>query len=261
MPWLGAAALALLWLSGPASADWRLPTEGPLATDRPGNGNAATTVTRGHLNIESSALYAHPTSMDEHLLSFPVLLRLGVLERLELRAGSGLVGYAHVAGTDDAFATDTSVGLKVSALRMRGARPDLAFSADVFLPSGGGPFTSGAAVPELRALAAWALPADLGLLINLGADVPEDTGGQRYARALYVVNASYSPPVMEGRLTGFAEVFARHGLGDGREQIVQLDWGASWLLGDDLQLDFFFQHGLTSDAPDLQLSVGFSARI
>lgn len=263
---LGRARCSFLraWLCGIVLARASSAAEGdppPLVTDRPGNGNAARTVPSSRLQIETSSNYAYEGggARDIHLLSLPTVLRYGLLRPLELRAGTSIVGIelTDATGADTVVPTDTLVGTKLQLLDNAGAVPDLALGADVFVPTGDGLFTGDTVGVEARGLSAWSLPAGFGLLLNAGADVPEDAGG-RYARFLYVVNASYSPAGLDGRLTVFVESFGTVAPSEGRDSVVQLDWGAALLVAPLWQIDAFLQHGLSDAATDLQAALGVS---
>ncbi|MBO6934374.1 MAG: transporter [Deltaproteobacteria bacterium] len=236
----------------------------PIATDRPGNGNAATTVPQWALQIETSANYALeriPMAGDQHLLAFPTLLRFGLLDIFEIRLGSELLGIdGHPPmGQKTAHPTDTWVGLKIQLAANDGAVPAVAIMTDLFLPSGRAPFTNDAVVPDIRGALSWSLPKGFGLLLNAGIDIPDDGVG-RFARALYVVNLGYAFPFLERRLSVFVESFGLIPLGTDRDAVIQFDWGAAFRITRDMQIDFFAQHGLTEAATDFQIALGFSAR-
>ena len=235
----------------------------PIATDRPGNGNAATTVPQWAFQVEGSANYAlerGPMGGDMHQLTFPTLIRFGLLPIFELRVGSSLLGIDGnpPTGQKTAHPTDTSVGLKVQVLANDGAVPAFSLMTDVFLPSGRAPFTNDAVVPDMRAALAWSLPAGFGLLLNAGIDVPDDGVG-RFARAITVVNVGYAFPFAQRRLSVFVEYYGLLPLAD-RDAIIQVDWGAAFRITRDTQVDFYAQHGLTDAATDFQIALGFSAR-
>lgn len=258
----GLATLVAVLLAGPAAhASDPLP---PIATDRPGNGNAASTVPRGHVQIEASVNYARTAAgaSDAQFIAFPTLVRYGLLDFAELRLGSSLVGIDATSGSneDPAF-TDTIAGVKLHALDGRGARPDVAVMCDVSLATGGGSFTNDTTVPDARVAAAWSLPANFGLLLNGGINLPR-AGGDRFAQLLYVVNLGYAPAaLLGGKLAVFAELFGQQPFDSAYAKVVQLDWGAAYALSRSLQLDFFAQHGLSDAATDVQLSVGVSTRL
>ncbi len=246
-----------------------------LVTDRPGNGNAAAVVPPARLQFELGTLYAlqrdqqvcqgdptfpgNCTTTDVHQVAFPVALRFGVFEWLELRGITGVMGIETQAGETQVEPTDTAGGLKLGILTLDGWVPDLALMADVFFATGRGAFTGGATVPDMRAAVAWVLPARFGLFGNLGADVPEDAAG-RYGRFLWVFQVNYAIPLDDQLLVLFAEGYGRASFSE-RDEFTQVDFGLAWVLNPDLQVDFFTQHGLFGETPDLQLSLGVSIRV
>ena len=262
-PWT--APTTALAQPGPQSRAEAPAGDAPIETDRPGNGNAATTVPQWRFQIETSAGYALDRNdvADQHQLSFPTVFRLGLLPMLELRLGTAIVGIDAdpPPDADTVHPTDTSVGAKVQALANEGAVPNLAFMVDVALPSGRGPFTADAVVPDMRAALSWGLPRGFGVLLNAGAQVPDDAATGRYANLLYVANLSYAPPVWGGRLALFVESFGLIPVESDLAAVVQVDWGAALRFGQNLQLDVFGQNGLTDAAVDFQIALGFSARI
>jgi len=232
----------------------------PISTDRPGNGNAATTVPWRRLQLELGGLYAW-TDADSPVsqVIFPLGIRYGLLPQLELRLLSGIIGIQSVDGDTAVDATDTALGVKVGLTEQSGFRPDLAVMADVYLPTGSGAFGAEVVVPELRAAASWGLPAGFGAFANVGFDVPDD-GIDRYARLLYLGQINYTLPAGADRVGIFGELFGRTSFDD-RPDFLLLDVGVAWQLSPDLQLDVFSQHRLAGSAPDFQLSLGISVRL
>lgn len=234
----------------------------PIATDRPGNANAPTTVPAGRLQIETSVVYARDTSApaDTYSLNLPTALRYGLPGRTELRLGTGIVGIESTGGASDTEATDTWVGFKVQLLDNDRSVPNLGFVADVYLPTGDGAFTGDAVVPDVRLAASWSLPRSFGILVNAGADAPEDDHG-RFGRFVYVVNATYAPRFADGRLSLFVEAYGRIAPSAGRDDVRQVDLGFSYLLSDDWQIDAFVQRANTEATPEWQLAFGLSTRL
>lgn len=253
---VGLALLGPLLHSGHAKA---FRTE-RVAADRPGNGVAATTVGARDLQFESGLNYALDGSAADrqHTLSVPTVMRIGLRHALEARVGSSVVGVAWGAERE-LEVTDTLLGMKLQMAAQRGALPDLALNLDVTLPSGRGLFGSDATAAELRLAAAWSPGLGLAILLNGGFDTPQDERG-RYLRPVYILNVAYALPVLDGRVSVFAEYFGRDGEPGDRASWHQLDAGIAYALTDDLQLDSFFQQGLNSAATDLQLSFGLSLR-
>lgn len=270
-------ALALLALTATtASAE----VDPPIATDRPGNGNAATVVPHLRFQAETSWSFAEIDDDFLSLMSWPTLFRFGLVDVAEIRLGTAVVGTAFVGSPAPPgspprgeSSTDTLVGAKVQLLANEGFRPDLAVMLDVFLPTGEGAFTQDVVVPELRVASAWSLPAGFGLLLNAGVDLPQGqrpiideqgvtTEDQRFGQLIYVANLGYAFPFLEQRLSVFVESFGRvvfdRELGS---NIHQFDTGAAFRITDDVQVDSFLQVGLNDAAPNYQLSIGVSFRI
>ena len=160
-------------------------------------------------------------------------------------------------GGTEVGAVDTAVGSKYYITEQRGAIPQLGAVVDVTLPTGDDLFTSDAVIPDARVAAIWALPAKLSVLANAGVVVPDDAAG-RYAQLLYLASLGYS---ITDRFFVFGESFGLVDTSGDRDHIIQLDWGATYLLADDYQLDVFGQHGISDAAPTFQLALGFSARL
>ena len=58
----------------------------------------------------------------------------------------------------------------------------------------------------------------------------------------------------------FVETFGLVPLGVDEDVVIQVDWGATYVIRRVYQVDLFVQHGLTDGATDLQVALGFSAR-
>ena len=257
MSWVSMSWVLVLWavVSWPASVA-AMPKE-PLVTDRPGNGNAASSVPPHQLFIEGSLNFLTDRQIDAQQLSAPTLLRFGVLPWVELRAGTGILG-VHWSDGASVHSTDTLLGTKFSLPNLEVL--DVALSMDALMPTGDGPFDGGVVSGEARLLLAKALPAGFGLLVNAGADLPPAEDSGRQFRPLHVVNLNHSLPSGSLPLSVFVESFGRHPL-DGAQHIWQLDVGLAYLASPDFQLDVFSQHGLTDAAPDLQVALGASVRL
>jgi len=264
---MGEAMLALALLAALAAAD-----DPPIATDRPGNGNAATVVPDLRFQVETSGNLLVDDGGDQ--VGFPTILRFGLGDFVELRAGTGIITLNlegdELRGTDDVEATDTLLGMKLQLAENSGLLPDVAVMLDLFLPTSPG---TDEVVPEFRTAAAWSLPANFGLLMNLGFDVPTgvrptpliDEGpraGERVVNILWVANLGYTVPAIGERLSLFVEGFGRISTDSELSQTIsQFDAGMAFLITDDVQLDSFVQIGLDAASPDFQYALGVSFRI
>lgn len=214
------------------------------------------------MNVETGVNYAllQDDGPDVHQLTTPVALRLGLIDPLEVRALASLFGLEAASGQTDVQAVDFALGLKVQLLEADALVPELAVMTDVFLPTGGGSFTSDGVVPEFRVAAAWALPAGFGFFTNLGVDVPDDADG-RFGRLIHLAQLNWATALGRSQTVAFfVESYGRTAFEAGRE-FFQIDAGLLLLLTPNLQLDAFTQHRISGSAPDFQASVGFSARL
>ncbi|QQR88867.1 MAG: transporter [Myxococcales bacterium] len=232
-----------------------------LVTDRPGNGNAARVVDSKRVQVETSALYAleQGAATDVHRMSFPTWLRWGVLDGAELRLASSLVGW-QMKPRKDVLTPDRWLGSKLQLLRASSSPCDLAFVFDVELPTGTGSVGNNLVLPEFRLLSSWSLRSGFALLLNLGADLPE-LGSRRVLRMIHVINLSYALPWWNQAVSVFVEYYGRLPLSFNDSAIAQIDAGLTWRITSDVQVDFYTQHALSNASPDVQLSLGFSARM
>ena len=251
------ALSVLLAATAPAAA------RQPLVTDRPGNGNAATTVGKETLQVESSVNYLrdHHHDLTTQGLSFPTTLRLGINHWLEFRVGGDLARVEDVTAQGTrAGVTDLSLGFKAEVVDASGLRPQLALLAHWTLPTGRSSLSSGAVEPLFLLLAAWQLPQDFGLLLNIGLDAPPGQSSGTVTRFNYLGLISYMLPFWRGHVGVFAEAFGRVALRNEEISQYQIDAGLILLLTPDFQLDMFTQHGLTQDSTDFQVALGLSYR-
>jgi len=133
-----------------------------MVTDRPGNGNAASTVAPARVQLETSVSYALDwTGSDAHSLSMPTLLRMGVLSFFELRLGHPGPVWVRDAERSLVQGGDVLVGSKwgFGSWSWLGEQTlDLALSTDLVLPLGGRVVSAGSTVPDLRLLVSTSLP-------------------------------------------------------------------------------------------------------
>lgn len=239
-------SLVVITLALPALAD-------SIVTDRPGNGNGPAVVAPGTVQIETSANY----SLDDlagpsQTISFPTVMRVGLSERAELRVGHSFLNF----GNGGAGFSDLVVGTKVAFTDM----PAIGMTLDVALPTGQAGFSGGLIQADWRLITSLPLSDSFGLLVNLGLDTPPSEGGllaDRDLRGNFVLNLGWSTP-LDG-LSVFAEVFGQVAFTDATP-VLQADAGATYLITDDVQLDFFTQHALTDQSSPFQIAAGLSFR-
>jgi hypothetical protein len=256
-------ALALLVLAAPAAAQAPASSAAPappapeLVTDRPDQTESAAVVPPGLVQLETGLDAAReggdPETETTALGS--TLVRIGLLEGLELRLGWGGWEREEQGGAAVEGAADAELGLKVGLCEARGARPQAALIAGVSLPVGERGRSSERHDPALRLAFAHDLPAGVGLGYNLGMAWSGEESRLEYTATLGFELSERLGAFVE--LFGDAPVDASAG-GDGPAHAA--DAGLTLLLNPRLQLDVAAGAGLSDEAPDRFVTAGVSIR-
>ncbi len=238
----------------------------PLVPDRPGFYCGSLSVPQGYVHLETglSAQWFREGDFKADTLSFPVVVRVGIVKGLEFRASTP--SYLRVAseGPLDRMVEDgfggAAMGLKWQFKEAPESGPgaSMGFLFSLNLPVGSDFAKPEKAEPGFIWAADWSLPNGFGLATNLGVSAPYDSAlRERFAdlffaaalgrsvsssTALFIEVAGQKPPDRNGS----AEVF--------------LDGGVTHLVNEDLQLDLSVIRGLNRAAADWALGGGISLR-
>ncbi len=216
-----------------------------ISTERPGLGSSTATVGARAFQVEVGAPEAVLDADDS--FSVPVMLRYGVTPDFEVRVAASALD-----GASDGDGLDAEFGLRTVTAGVKFAVPtralDLAVIPEFVVPTeGGGDLTFQLNLPA-------GLPVgDFGLTVIPGLVTG---GGSTQLNAVAVLSRAFG-----GTLSGYAEAGAFPLLeGDGDTPVV-LGAGLAALLNEDVQVDAFFDAGVTDAAPELVVGVGVSFRI
>ena len=248
-----------------------------LVTDRPDQTESTETVPVGHVQVELGGAFARDDGGDlrvETLEGPGTLVRIGLLERLELRLGwRGWVSQEsrlHETGPsvpepsqlNESGRGDTELGFKVRLRSPRGPAPRVALLAGLSIPTGEEEFTSDRADPNLRLSFAHALSQRIDLGYNLGARWETETigGSDRHRTTSFLYTAVLGFALSE-RLGAFAELFGETDEGSEGETRNSLDAGVTYLARPNLQLDLAAGVGLSEAADDWFVGLGLSVRL
>lgn len=233
--------LALLSLAALAATS----ASAQISTDRPGLAFSASTVGARVFQIEAGTPQA-TLAGGADLYQVPIALRYGLTPAIEARVSTSVFDATRINGGTDAdagFQTIT-VGAKV-AVPMSGV--SLALIPEVLVPT-----RSGSDVAfQLNALTSFAA-GDFGVTLVPGVAVGN---GSTTLNAVGLVSRSF------GTLSAYAEVGAFPNLRTGGATPVLAGGGITALATPDLQLDAFFDAGLTDAAPDLIVGLGIAFRL
>jgi hypothetical protein len=226
-----------------------------IATDRPDFVESSATVGAGRVQIETSVALARDGGLRSW--STPSLVRVGIGDRLELRAESDLLVHDRSGGASSSGLADLSLGAKWAAADDAGGGPGVAILVHADLPTGSQEWRGEGVRPSVRAVLEQELPNDFAVGLMPGVLANRGVGGHYAAGILGVVlGRSWTD-----RFRSFVEL--------GLEQIArERDGGTmgSWnvggalLLDDDTQLDAALAFGATSTSTPFALAFGFSRR-
>jgi hypothetical protein len=219
----------------------------PINTERPGFSSSPVALQPGAFQVEAGYQYSQ---RDNNLSNSSVpltLLRVGLLERVELQLGWSGITWADANNRSTNGANDASVGVKWQATAEGAALP-IALFAGVSLPVGASEFTSDSYDPTLAAF--WSHSAGLDWFGTVLLSKSNDDTTVTNAIGLNL-------PLLDD-IGVFVEYYGTFA-GDGGPEHY-LDGGITYLARNDLQLDLNLGAGLNDRAADFFIGAGLSYR-
>ena len=230
-----------------------------LVTDRPTQSASAYTIAKGTWQIETGFQYSNQETqifatspvIRQEIINFnTTLIRFGITKNLELNFAQSLIQGRvlrdDVVTFEDTNASPTSLGLRWQLMKENGILPQVSLLTTV----SASPFVSGAtgSVVEMR--------LNMQHNLNDGWSIGYNIGLSDWEDFLYtfVIGKSLSP-----KLSAFVEAYGFL-INDGLNP-HSLDYGFTYLLNDDMQLDVYGGNALNDWAADYIFGLGFSVRI
>jgi len=226
----------------------------PLITDRPGAGTDAPYVLApGEVQIEMGFLYQDDSNLDQTVILYPnTLVRVGALERLEFRASATIF---QQGPRESIYISPVTLGAKIDVSENQGLIPKSAVIINLTLPrEGPDEVVNLAAHPEIRLLMNHGITSSFSITTNLSASWVNLEDSVTFPLHSYA--ASFDLGVTE-YITTFAEFY---GFWSRSNSSHLFNAGGTLLLLPDLQLDLSGGVGLTENAPNYFVSLGFSVR-
>lgn len=231
-----------------------------LITDRPDLTESAAIVPKGALQIETGFAFEGDKAgnlQQDNFSLFTTVLRYGVNENFELRLASSLnMNNTKIDGESSSLIgiSYVEVGLKLKMVDGDGLKPQIAFLTSVIIPeSGEKEFSPQYLTPAM----AVAFSHDLGNTFSLGYNIGAVWNGLNAKPA-----AKYSVVLgiaIAKNLGGYVETY---GYFAQDEQGVNIaDFGLTYLIRPNLQIDASAGFGLSEVSPDYFISAGISWRI
>ncbi|MFY0592499.1 transporter [Roseivirga sp.] len=266
--------LIFLLVSLPLLSQEEAQEQGNIVTDRPTQSVSAFTVGKGVFQLETGFMFQENTLfipsfdplssmiIEANLRSITYntsLFRYGISDRIELRLGQNLgrgkiVANGEVLSSSDIHFVPTSFGAKISLVDPVGARPAISFLGQISGPLFS-EFELGTDV-EFRFNFQHQLTEELSLGYNLGGTVNTNGNDNNFV-GLYTAVVGYS---ITSKLGAFAEFYGFLPSGSTQND-HQIDFGLSYLIDANFQLDIFGGTGFSEISPETIFGFGFSARI
>ena len=257
--YLCAAAALLCCLPLAAHAE-----EAPdLCVDRPGLGTPTCTLEPGRVMVEFGALQwehtAAPGARDDAITLADTLVRIGLGHSTDLQVGLGGWGHAR-SRSGNAVQTERGLGDAMIGMRHGFGSPDdakVAVQAFVTLPIGRAP--GGAGDWGAGVLVPIALPLPAGFQLELAPEVDAAVNGSGHGRHLAWGNVFGVSHPIGPSLGVTAEISAfRDEDPAGHTTDSRFALSGAWHAGRSLQIDFQVDIGLSADAPDHAILLGFA---
>lgn len=241
----------------------------PFTTDRPSQSDASTLVPVGYFQVEAGYTYTEDDSAGATTESHSgpnLLLRYGVLDRLELRLGWD--GYQSVQTDPDPTITgagDGQVSAKVYFWEEAGWLPETTLLAGTSLPFGKDGISSERSDPFFRFLLQYTLPEGFSFGSNVGVTWKTTDSGGKDTNADFVYTALLGYGV-NPQVDAFVEFFGALPLEEGvsgspsAEDRHGFDAGFAWRVLPTVQFDLSAGVGLNDAALDLFIAAGISYR-
>ena len=223
-----------------------------IVTDRPDQTESSLTVPHKSFQIEAGALFGDLNNESQRLYLIPTtLFRYGLFRGIELRLGENLVNYFSEATSDSKFGlSDLELGAKFQILNREDVNTKIAFLSHVVLPTG----TEGLSTEKYGTINKLAISHELNSFTSLGYNVGYNYFGHSKGNLTYslALGAAFND-----KLGGYLEFYGKWR--DFDNFLINFDSGITYLLQENLQLDFSFGLGLNHRMN--YFAVGFSWNI
>ena len=230
----------------------------PISTDRILQTNSPDILQPGYHQLETG-FYSYETDKENNIKSKHTLLnnnlyRIGFREKMELRLA--LYGYniQHAGSDDDSGLSDAELSTKILLFDSNASRPKTTLNAVFTLPIGDDAFTSNKVDPFFSFIPSFSshLPDAFYNDNSFGVTWSDANADFKYG-TLWGYNLSESV-ILYGEFFGAMPI-------DSGSNSHGFDWGLTWAVKNNVQLDFFAGNSLNDSATDFFLNLGLSVRL
>jgi Putative MetA-pathway of phenol degradation len=228
-------------------------TTEPIQADRPDQTETPAIVPKGMFQVETGFTFQKNEDFSKTNTLPTVLWKYGLNENLELRLITEFLSEKINDEKNDGLAP-IYLGFKVKLAEENGIIPKASFIAHIGFPSAASTkYKTNFYAPEFRFVMQHTLLEKMTLSYNLGA---EWDGFSAEPTFLYTLTSGYS---ITNKWGSYIELF---GFAPQKNKANHnFDAGITYLINNNFMLDLSSGIGITKNAPDQYLAVGFSFRI
>ncbi|HXM32539.1 MAG TPA: transporter [Chthoniobacterales bacterium] len=239
-----------------------------MATDRPDKTESAFTVDAGHYQIEMDLVsYTYDRSNHKSVKTLtiaPINLKVGVLNNVDLQIIAEIYNVQMTRDRDPGRSTRVS-GFGDLLLRCKtnfwgndGGPTALSVMPYVKLPTSRAGLGNGAIEGGIIFPFAMELPGEWDMGAQVEVDYLQDSGSSDYHQEFAsTITVSHD---IAGKLGGYVELFSNLSTERDADWIATFDFGFTYALSRDVQLDAGTNIGLTDAADDFNPFIGISLR-
>lgn len=223
----------------------------PIQADRPDQTETPALVPKGMFQLESGFSFQKENAQTDSYAVPSALWKYGVNENFELRLITELAGEK---ATENTFGLlPVLVGCKIKICEESGVVPKTSFIGHMSIPKlASSDYKADFYAPEFRFVMQHTLSEKFSLSYNLGS---EWDGFSAEPTFLYTLTTGYS---ITEKLGSYVECF---GFAPQQDTACHsFDGGLTYLVNNDFMLDVSSGFGLTENAPDYYVALGFSIR-
>ena len=225
----------------------------PIQADRPDQTETPALVPKGMFQVEAGFTFQKNDEFSNTNTLPTVLWKYGVNENFELRLITEYV-YEKVFDEKQEGLLPVYIGFKAKLAEEKGIVPKTSIIAHIGLPSAAtAKYKNEFYAPEFRFVMQHTLSEKMSLSYNLGA---EWDGFSAEPTFLYTLTTGYS---ITEKLGSYIELFGF--APQNNKANHSFDGGITYLINNNFMLDLSSGFGITKNAPDYYVAVGFSFRI
>jgi hypothetical protein len=239
-----------------------------MATDRPDKTESAYTVDAGHFQFETDLLsYTYDRGENETVKALalaPINMKIGILNNVDLQLIAETYNIQRTKDRDTNRSTrlsgfgDLLFRCKTNLWGNDGGPTALAVMPFVKVPTNQDDLGNGALEGGIIFPFAMELPADWGLGAQAQVDYLQDSNSSDYHQEFSnTITVSHD---IVGKLAGYVELYSNVSTERGAKWIATFDFGFTYALTRDIQLDGGMNTGLTEAADDFNPFIGLSMR-